>query len=255
MLPLEPGTAAPMLQALASEIARPSAVLAFSPHWMARSPAVGASSRPATLHDFGGFDPALYKLRYDAPGSPELAKRVAAMLQSKGWDAPLDPNRGLDHGVWVPLGILLSQADVPVVPLAMPWPLDAAGAFRLGQDLRSLASEGVLLLGTGSLTHNLGEFDPSSATNDAPQPYVLAFVDWMRQAIDRGDTAALLDYRRQAPYAARAHPTDEHLLPLFWALGAAGPQTRPRHFSGGVHYGMLSMDAWMFTETKGAHGY
>jgi len=246
MLPLEPGTAEPMLRALAGELSRPSAVLAFSPHWMARSPAVGASSRPATLHDFGGFDKALYELRYDAPGSPELAKRVAALLQSAGWQAPLDPNRGLDHGVWVPLSILLPQANVPVVPLAMPWPLDAAGAHRLGQALRPLSGEGVLLLGTGSLTHNLGEFEPASATGDPPQPYVLAFVDWMRRAIDRGDIAALLDYRRQAPHAARAHPTDEHLLPLFWALGAAALNAKPRHFSGGVHYGMLSMDAWMF---------
>ena len=247
MLPLEPGTAAPMLQALAGQLARPRAVLAFSPHWMARSPAVGASSRPTTLHDFGGFDPALYKLHYDAPGSPQLAKHVAALLQNAGWLAPLDPNRGLDHGVWVPLSILLPQADVPVVPLAMPWPLGAAGAYRLGQAMHSLTDEGVLLLGTGSLTHNLSEFDPSSTTDDPAQPYVIAFVDWMRQAIERGDTGALLDYRRQAPHAVRAHPTDEHLLPLFWALGAAGADARPRHYSGGVHYGMLSMDAWMFT--------
>ena len=247
MLPLEPGTAAPMLRTLADEFSRPAAVLAFSPHWMARDPTVGASSRPATLHDFGGFDPALYKLRYEPPGSPELAKRVLALLQTGGWRATLDPNRGLDHGVWVPLSILLPQADVPVVPLAMPWPLDAADAHRLGQALRSLPDEGVLLLATGSLTHNLGEFDPASATDEPPQPYVLAFVDWMRQAIDRGDTEALLDYRRQAPYAVRAHPTDEHLLPLFWALGAARDDAKPHHFSGGVHYGMLSMDAWMFT--------
>jgi len=246
MLPLEPGTAAPMLRTLARNLPRPTAVLAFSPHWMARTPAVGASLRPATIHDFGGFDPALYTLRYPAPGSPELARRVAELLQAAGWRAPLDPNRGLDHGVWVPLSILLPKADVPVVPLAMPWPLDAAGAFRLGEALHPLTAGGVLLLGTGSLTHNLGEFDPAAKTDDPPQPYVVEFVDWMRHAIDRGDTAALLDYRRQAPHAVRAHPTDEHLLPLFWALGAAGSDAKPQHRSGGVHYGMLSMDAWSF---------
>lgn len=246
MLPLEPGTALPMLQALGRELTQPTAVLAFSPHWMARTPTVGASPRPETIHDFGGFDPALYELRYPAPGSPELARRVAALAQAAGWVAPLDPSRGLDHGVWVPLSILLPQANVPVVPMAMPWPLDAAGAHRLGQAMRPLTQEGVLLMGTGSLTHNLREFHTSAPTDAAPQPYVLAFVEWMQQAIDRGDTAALLDYRRQAPHAARAHPSDEHLLPLFWALGAAAPGTKPRHLAGGVHYGILSMDAWMF---------
>ncbi|HYA76469.1 MAG TPA: class III extradiol ring-cleavage dioxygenase [Burkholderiaceae bacterium] len=246
MLPLEPGTAAPMLRTLARELPRPKAVLAFSPHWMARIPLVGSSPQPATMHDFGGFDPVLYKLQYPAPGDPRLAQRTAALLQAAGWQAPLDPNRGLDHGIWVPLSLMFPQADIPVVPVAMPWPLEAAGAHRLGQSLGALVEEGVLLLGTGSLTHNLRDFNPASATDEAPQPYVLAFVEWMRQAIDRGDGAALLDYRRQAPYATRAHPTDEHLLPLFWALGAAGANAKPRHLSGGVHYGMLSMDAWMF---------
>lgn len=251
MLPLEPGTAAPMLQALGRELPRPAAILAFSPHWMARAPAVGASVRPETLHDFGGFDPALYALRYPAPGKPELAERAAALLHAAGWSARLDAGRGLDHGVWAPLRFLFPQADIPVVPLAMPWPLDAAGAYRLGQALAPLAEQGVLPFGTGSLTHNLHEFNPGAATGDTPEPYVLAFVDWMRDAIARGDIAALLDYRRQAPQATRAHPTDEHLLPLFWALGAAGPDPTPRHRAGGVHYGMLSMDAWVFDPRDG----
>lgn len=246
MLPLEPGTAAPMLQALGWELARPAAIVAFSPHWMARSPALGADPQPETIHDFNGFDPALYELRYPAPGDPRLAQHVAALLRAAGFEAPLDPNRGLDHGVWVPLNIMLPQADVPVVPLAMPWPLDAAGAHRLGSALRPLADENVLLMGTGSLTHNLREFRPGAAVDEPAQSYVLEFVEWMRDTIDRADTAALLDYRQRAPHAVRAHPTDEHLLPLFWALGAAGADVKPRYHPGGVHYGMLSMDAWSF---------
>ena len=246
MLPLEPGTAAPMLQSLGAQLTRPAAILSFSPHWMARITAVGSSLRPPTIHDFGGFDPALNDLRYPAPGSPDLAQRVASMLEAAGWRSALDPQRGLDHGTWVPLRLLFPQADIPVVPLAMPWPLDAAGAYRLGQAVASLADEGVLLLGTGSLTHNLHEFHPHATTNEQPEPYVLEFVDWMRQTIDRGDTTAILDYRRLAPHAARAHPTDEHLLPLFWCLGAAGPMRKAHHHVGGVHYRMLSMDAWTF---------
>ena len=246
MLPLEPGTAAPMLQALGASLPRPRAIVAFSPHWMARQPTVGSSAQPPTLHDFGGFDPALYALRYPAPGAPEVAAQVAALLRDAGWTVHDDPHRGLDHGVWVPLRLMFPQADVPVVPLAMPWPLDAAGAYRLGAALAALLHQGVLLLGSGSLTHNLYEFHPAARTDDPPAAYVQAFTAWMRERIDRGDIAALLDYRRRAPHAPRAHPSDEHLLPLFWALGAAGPGAATQHHSGGVHYGMLSMDAWEF---------
>lgn len=246
MLPLEPGTAAGMLKELGQELPRPKAILAFSPHWMARQPAVGSSAHPETIHDFSGFDPALHQMRYPVAGNPEVAQRAASLLERAGWTAPLDPKRGLDHGVWVPLSIMFPQADVPVVPVAMPWPLDASGAHRLGAALSPLAEEGVLLFGTGSLTHNLRDFSPASGTDEAPQTYVSEFVDWMRNTIERGDTAALLAYRDQAPHAARAHPTDEHLLPLFWALGAAGAGARPRHLAGGVHYGMLSMDGWIF---------
>ena len=218
MLPLEPGTAVPMLRQLGLDLPRPAAILAFSPHWMARAPLVGASPQPATLHDFGGFDPALRTLRYPARGDPALAKRAAARIRQAGWPAGLDVERGLDHGVWVPLRVLFPLADVPVVPLAMPWPLDAGGAFRLGQALSVLADEGVLLFGTGSLTHNLQEFRPGAATDNPPEPYVAAFAEWMRQSIEQGDIATVLDYRRRAPHAQRAHPTDEHLLPRPTAL-------------------------------------
>lgn len=246
MLALEPGTAGPMLQALGAALPRPAAVLALSPHWMTRVAAVGASPQPGTIHDFAGFDPALHALQYPAPGDPALAERVAALLRAGGWDAVVDPARGLDHGIWSPLRFVFPQADIPVVPLAMPWPLDAASAWRLGQALAPLAADGVLALGSGSLTHNLDEFGFDAKLHDPPAPYVVAFVDWMRDAIARGDIDALLDYRRRAPHAQRAHPTDEHLLALFWALGAAGPTPIGHDWPGGVHYGTMSMDAWVF---------
>ncbi|WP_449370148.1 dioxygenase family protein [Thiomonas sp.] len=246
MLPLEPGTAGPMLQALGQGLPRPEIILAFSPHWMARQPTLGTSARPETVHDFGGFERALYALQYPAPGAPQWAARVENLLREAGWSVHEDPHRGLDHGVWSPLRLMYPKADIPVMPLAMPWPLDAAGAYRLGAALTPLTEQGALLFATGSLTHNLHEFHPSARTDDPPAAYVLAFVEWMRGMIDRGDTDALLDYRRRAPHAARAHPTDEHLLPLFWALGAAGVGATPRHHAGGVHYGNLSMDAWEF---------
>lgn len=245
MLPLEPGSGGAMLEALGGELAAapPRAVLALSPHWMVRGAAVGASPRPATIHDFGGFDPALQTLRYPAPGDPELARDLAGRLGAAGWNVALDPTRGLDHGIWVPLLFLLPEARVPVVPLAMPWPLDAAGALRLGAACAELADDGVLLLGSGSLTHNLHEFSGDSTVDSTPEPYVLEFVDWFDRTLQAGDIDALLAYRRLAPHAVRAHPTDEHLLPLFWAVGAAGARL-PRRRPGGVHYGMLAMDTW-----------
>ena len=250
MLPLEPGSAAPMLGELGAALrARPlRGVLVLSPHWMSRGLAVGTSERPATLHDFQGFDPALRPLHYPAAGDPVLARRAAALLGEAGLPVALDPGRGLDHGVWVPLRLMFPRADLPVVPLSMPWPLDAQGAWRLGELLAPLREQGVLLLGSGSLTHNLHEFRGAAGVDDAPEPYVLEFSAWMREAVARGDAQALLEWKSRAPHARRAHPSDEHLLPLHWALGAAraGSNTpvAARHWPGGVHYGMLSMDAW-----------
>ncbi|OIQ77300.1 2,3-dihydroxyphenylpropionate/2,3-dihydroxicinnamic acid 1,2-dioxygenase [mine drainage metagenome] len=245
MLPLEPGSAAPMLRRVGSKLDGARAILAFSPHWMTRGVVLGAAAQPATIHDFSGFDPALYTLRYPVAGDPELARSAAECLRRAGVDVALDPNRGLDHGVWNPLLLMRADADVPVVPLAMPWPLDAAGAWRLGEALAPLRDDGVVLLGSGSLTHNLYEFDPGAGTDDAVVPYVREFVAWMRDAVARGDREALLDWQLRAPHARRAHPTPEHLLPLFWALGAAAGDAAEL-FDGGVHYGMLSMDAWAF---------
>ena len=244
MLPLEPGRAGVMLEQLGQSLDAPRAVLALSPHWMARAPLVGANPQPETIHDFGGFDPRLYTLQYPAAGDPGLAQEVFALLQQAGWRSGLDPQRGLDHGVWIPLRLLRPQADWPVVPLAMPWPLDAAGAYRLGQALQPLRQSGVLLLGSGSLTHNLHEYRPDSSPDEPADPYVLEFSGWFAEQIAAGDVDALLHYRTLAPHAARAHPSDEHLLPLFWALGAAAGASRQQRLAGGVHYRMLSMDGW-----------
>ncbi len=268
MLPLEPGSAAPMLTELGAALRARTlrAVLVLSPHWMTRGLAVGSAARPQTLHDFGGFDPALQQLRYPAAGDPELARQVAGLLGEAGLPVALDPGRGLDHGVWVPLRLMFPRADLPVVPLSMPWPLDAQGAWRLGSLLAPLREQGVLLLGSGSLTHNLHEFRAAATVADPAEPYVLEFSAWMREAIGRGDAQALLEWKTRAPHARRAHPSDEHLLPLHWVLGAAlahGPVPGPapgaaqgtpaigsepaaaaRYWCGGVHYGMLSMDAW-----------
>ena len=194
-------------------------VVIMSPHWMARSVQVMTGPQPATWHDFGGFPPALYELQYPAPGSPALAQQVLGLLQAAGVAAQGDAARPFDHGAWVPLMHLFPQADLPVVQVALPLGAGPAEVYALGAALRSLRDDGVLVVGSGSMTHNLSEFFGGARE---PAPYVLEFSRWIEQQLERGDLAALLDYRARAPHARRAHPTEEHFLPLFFALGAAG---------------------------------
>ena len=216
-------------------------VVIMSPHWMARSAQVMTGPQPATWHDFGGFPPALYQLQYPASGSPALAQEVLGLLQAAGVAAQGDAARPFDHGAWVPLMHLFPEADVPVVQVALPVGAGPADVYALGAALRSLRSQGVLVVGSGSMTHNLAEFFGGER---APAPYVLEFSRWIEAALQRGDLPALLAYREQAPHAERAHPTDDHFLPLFFALGAAGDDLQADYLSREVMYSMLAMDAF-----------
>lgn len=240
---MEPGLAGPKLAALGEQLPRPLAIVILSPHWMTQEVMVSASAAPATIHDFGGFPAELYTLRYPAPGSPELASRIVRMLSPLG-GAHADPTRGLDHGAWVPLRYLYPAADVPVVQVSLPTRFAPADALRLGQLLSPLSAEGVLIVGSGSLTHNLSEFRGASPADDAE--YVQRFVAWSRTAVTAGDTRALVDYLNSAPDARRAHPTSDHYLPLPFAAGAGPEGSRARVVDGGIAYGILSMDAFVF---------
>ena len=241
---LEPGEAGAALAALGRQLLPLKAVLIVSPHWMTPEFAVTAAAAPRTLHDFGGFAPALQTLTYPAPGHPALAADVVTLLRQAGWAATLDAQRGLDHGAWVPLMHLLPQATTPVLQLSMPAALDATSALQLGRALQPLRAQGVLIVGSGSLTHNLGEFRGTAPTAEAA--YVGEFVRWVRQAVTHGDLDALGDYRRRAPHAARAHPTEEHFLPLLVAAGAASAADPVQVIDSGTLYGMLSMESYVF---------
>ena len=216
-------------------------VVVMSPHWMARTPQVMTGPQPATWHDFGGFPPALYQLQYPAPGAPALAQEVLALLQAAGVAAQGDAGRPFDHGAWVPLMHLFPEADLPVVQVALPVGAGPAEVYALGAALRGLRSQGVLVMGSGSMTHNLAEFFGGARE---PAPYVIAFSRWIESALERGDMQALLNYRSLAPHAERAHPTDDHFLPLFFALGAAGDDLHANYLSREVMYSMLAMDAF-----------
>lgn len=246
----EPAQAGPLLRQLGARLPPPAAVLVLSPHWMTPTLRVGASAAPPTVHDFGGFPAELYAIEYPAPGAPALARRAVDLLRAAGLPAEADPHQGLDHGAWVPVRHLFPQADVPVLQISMPRALDPAGALALGRALAPLADDGVLLVGSGSITHNLYEFRGDLGA--AAEPYACEFVDWVRGALARHDEDAVVDYLRRAPHARRAHPTPDHYLPLPFALGAAAPAAPVRVIDGGMTYGMLAMDAYLFGEVPHA---
>ena len=216
MLILQDLPARSFLATLGSLLPRPKAIVAVSAHWNTERPAVSTAGRPETIHDFYGFPEALYRLRYDATGEPGLADRVASLA-----GADRDPTYGLDHGAWVPAMLGWPDGDIPIFQLSVQPYRSPADHIALGRKLAPLRKEGVLVLGSGSATHNLRRL--RRGDNDtAPEPWAKQFDDWLSEAVERGDEAALANYRTEAPYAQEAHPTDEHLLPLHVAFGAAG---------------------------------
>ncbi len=245
MTALQPGAVGPRLAELAAALPRPRAIVMASAHWLGRTPTVSAAERPQTIHDFGGFPEALYQLQYPAPGAPELAQDVAARLAAAGLSPLIDPQRGLDHGAWVPLRFLYPQADIPVLQLSIQPALGPAHQWAMGRALAPLRADGVLLVGSGSITHNLHDWHHYAQGGEAP--YVRPFIQWVEQKLHADDVPALLDYRRQAPFAEQAHPTDEHLLPLHFAMGAAGTdRLGARRIDAGIDMGFLAMDIYRF---------
>lgn len=244
---LEPGVAGRLLAEIGETMPKPEAVLVVSPHWTTREVTVSSTGQPRTIHDFGGFPEALYRILYPASGHPRLAGLAADALAAAGFTVALDGQRGLDHGAWVPLRHLYPSADVPAFQVSMPATLDAASAWRLGEALAPLSERGVLILGSGSLTHNLREF-VMGATRVAP--YAEEFVAWIREAVVGGDVERLKHALALAPHAARAHPTPEHFLPLLVAAGAAKRSAPVRVLEGGMTYGVISMESYLFGDDR-----
>lgn len=242
MLALEPGASGPALARLAAELPRPRAILVVSAHWESSDLRVSCNPHPETWHDFGGFPAALFAVQYPAPGDPELAAQVVELLQAEGLPAQLDSQRPFDHGTWVPLSLMYPQADIPVVQLSLPSRLGPALQTRIGHALASLREQGVLLIGSGSITHNLRDLD-WHAGPESVEPWAKAFRDWMIDKLAANDQAALHDYRQQAPNAVRSHPSDEHLLPLYFARGAGGEFSVAHQ---GFTLGALGMDIYRF---------
>jgi len=248
---VEPGAAGRAWASLGEALGKPAAVLIASAHWETDVPMVTGNPRPETIHDFGGFPRELYEIRYPAPGAPALAARAVALLKQAGIAAGIDGCRGLDHGAWVPLRWMYPDADVPVVQLAVQPGRGTAHHVELGRALAALRDENVLIVGSGHVTHNLRDW-MQQRQRPQPQTYASEFAAWLKSTLERGDTDALIRYRDLAPGAARAHPTDEHFLPLFVAWGAAGAGGRVERVVEGLENGVLSMDSYLFGERGGA---
>lgn len=239
---LQPGAVREVWQGIARALPKPKAILIASAHWETPVPAVTGTAKPDTIHDFYGFPKPLYEIEYPAPGSPEVALKAVQLLEKKNFKANADPSRGLDHGAWSPLLHMFPKADVPVVQVAVQTGLGTKHHIDVGRALAPLAQDGVLIIGSGHMTHNLRD-----RSEGGPAAYASGFQSWVKQRIDAHALDELADYRRLAPDGVRAHPTDEHFLPLFFALGAAREGYRAERLYDGIEMGALAMDAYRFS--------
>lgn len=216
----------------------PRAIVCVSAHWETSRQAVGMAESPRMIYDFSGFPPQLSQVQYPAPGDPELAARILKLLAAEGIDAVGDASRGLDHGVWSPLVLMFPDAKIPVVPMSVQSNLPAQHHFAVGRALRKLREDNVLIMGSGSATHNLAEL----GRRPLP-PHAQQFENWLCDSIVEGRTGDLIGWAEKAPQPGSNHPTPEHLLPLFAPLGAA-TDARGRIVHRRFEFGSLSMAAF-----------
>ncbi len=251
MMALEPSPARTFLAGLGAQLPRPRASLVVSAHhdaaYQGGRATVTASPAPPTIHDFGGFPGELFAMRYPAPGDPVLAARVVELLAGRGLAVTADPERGLDHGAWVPLSLTYPDADVPVVQLSIASNASPEWHYALGQALTPLRDAGVLIVGSGSITHNLRALFSARLPIDAPAPaWVTDFTDWVADRMAVGAADDVLHSVERAPHGADNHPTPDHILPLFVAMGAGGASFKAERLHHSVTYGLLAMDVYAF---------
>jgi 4,5-DOPA dioxygenase extradiol len=250
MLPFEDIEARDFLLKLGTALPRPRAILCVSAHWEAPRACLTAASQPATIHDFYGFPPELYQLHYPAPGDPRLAEQAAGLIRAAGLEAELDQSRGLDHGAWNPLLLLYPQHDIPVVQLSLLSAGSTADHVALGKAIAGLREDGVLILASGGAVHNLRQIN----WQGGPAPaWAQGFDDWLHERLVAGDIRPLVNYRQEAPGGALAHPSEDHLLPLFVALGAASTiDAKATALHRSFAHGSLSMAAYRWDGSTGA---
>ena len=241
MLAIEPEQIGAAMNRLSINLPRPRAIIVMSAHWESQALEVSTSTRPETWHDFNGFPRELYDIHYPAAGDPILAERLIDMLQQAGLHAHANVLRPRDHGVWMPLLHLYPEADIPIVQISLPIELSAKVIYKIGQVLSILRQEQILLIGSGSITHNLAELIWSDEQANTPH-WASTFRNWVVQQLTNDDFEAVLNWQN-APFIRQNHPTLEHLAPLFFAMGT-GHRFSVVHSS--FSMGSLGMDLYRF---------
>lgn len=237
-----------------SAFLKPTGIVVVSAHWQTAGPIqISSSPKPGIVHDFHGFPPELYEIDYPVPGSPELALQVSSLLAAEGIQNSLNPTHRLDHGVWVPLRIAYPQADIPVVQVSLPLMGGPADVLRMGKALRVLRKENILILGSGGAVHNLGELR-WHGKEGTPDRWAKEFQDWLFDRLKVADIESLLHYEEEAPHAAKAQPTAEHFLPIFFTLGASLPEDKLAVIHEGFQYHSLSMFSFALTIMESLRG-
>lgn len=243
---LNPGAAGAAMSEVVHKLSPPRAIVVVSPHWDTRMPTVSAATQLETIHDFYGFPAALYALQYPAKGSDAVAREVAAALRLAGLDVVDDSQHGLDHGAWQPLRQMFPDAEVPIVPVSMQAHAGPAHALRMGQALSALTETGIWVVASGNITHNLADWHVAVSTGGQTPAYVQRFADWVHDKLIAHEHTQLLSYRQHNADGRQAHPSEDHLLPLFVAIGAAGPDARAQAFYRGISDYVISMDGYAF---------
>lgn len=225
----------------ANDLPKPEAILSISAHYEEAPPSIGATTTVPLIYDFWGFPDPLYQIQYRAPGAPDVAERIQRLLGSDA-EVTRDEQRGLDHGTWVPLLHMYPEADVPVIQLSLPWTEEPSRMFELGQKLAPLREEGVFILGSGNLVHNLRAADWS----DGPTPgWAAEFDHWIEEVLSDDRDDLLQDYRRN-PLSGVCHPTQEHFVPILVAAGAASEHDAVTFPVSDFELGSLSMRCVQF---------
>ena len=244
MMAVQQSATSDFFASLGQTLSKPRAIVVFSAHFdEAHDIVITSGDAPHTIHDFYNFPKPLYEIQYPAPGDPKLANTISEYFYKAGIKTVQSADQGWDHGVWIPLRLMYPAANIPIVQVSINTRLGAQAMYKYGQLLAPLRSDNVLIIGSGGISHNLREIFKSPATPNRVQ-MVNEFTHWVEQTLLAHDTPALLNYLTQAPHVLFNHPTQEHFLPLFAAMGTGGTQVE-KIFSD-IEMDILALDAYKF---------